>query len=74
MTVNMAADGQVIGVEELKRRIFWLEDTTHGQSSLQPQGRSIVNESRLLYDLNFNHQPCFLHCMLLGRPDVRVFA
>lgn len=56
VTVNMAADGQVIGVEELKALIFSLQDTIHSHLPVQPEGCSVVNKSRLLYDWNLNHQ------------------
>lgn len=70
-TVNMAADGQVIGVGEVKPLLFWLQDTIRSRSSVQPPGCSIVNTSRHLYDWNLNHRR---HCELLRHPDVCVCA
>lgn len=54
--VNKAADGQVIGVEELKLMIFWLQDALYSHLSILPPGCSIVKKSMLLYDSNLNHE------------------
>lgn len=51
-TVNMTADGQVIGAEEFKPLRFWLQDALCSLLSNRMPECSIVNKSRLLYDLN----------------------